>query len=620
MVRCLLAARWWLLGAFIVGAAIGLPTAKFAIKRSYTATAMLRFGGLPTIEGLGAPSDATQTLGGLLQGIFVEGSLREIGSRTGLEVPTYVLGTWIQAEADPAQVVRISATATEADEAARFANTVVQVFLERQTEAQRERIREAIGSIEERLTAAQAAVTAARTSYDTFRNRHGIADLTTEQETAIEQAAELRATRDRTASEIDALEARVEQLRRDLRSTPRTALASASVGASAEETERGRLQAELASARSSLSDDHPRVQALRQQIAALDERIRSGQAEKTRSATATASTQYMSLQAALSQSQADLEAARQRLEGLTRLAREAQQRVEQFSSIEGDASQLLAEVRVNEQLMQELQGRKARLEDALRNPDHGFQPMSEATPPELPEASKKKYIVAAAFPLGFLFIVLGVVLARELRGLKIRTAKEAAFWGRGPVVGTSTWPRVPDAIDDLVADLDDFVPTAAGKMLVVGLGEGAPELAMRFASRLSNDWVDTTVVGGSPFDEPDLRAPSLPPDAGGYGHHHAIALAGRTHHVDQLVAPELQVEAWEGADSGPALRRAARLADRVCVIVPANVTSALELKDVKTRLGRTRGVGYVLIDVADEYAEQDDRVGPVEAFWACVRE
>lgn len=623
VIRALLAGKWWILGAFVVGAAIGVPTAKFGVKHSFTATAMLRFQGLPTIEGLESSGDATQTLGGLLQAIYVEGALREIGERMGMEVPTYVLGTWIQAEADPAQVVRIRASAPDAEEAARFANTVVEVFLERQQAAQSARIREAIESSQLRITAAEAATAAARQAYDAFRNEHGIADLSMEQEAAIEQAAELRASRDRTASEISALEARIEQIRRDLRNTPRTAVGTSTVGASSEESERARLQAELTSARASLADDHPRVLALRQQISALDERIASGAAEKMRSSTSVASSQYVMLQGAQSQGQADLEAARQRLEGLTRLAAEAQTRVEQFSSIEGDASRLLAEVRVNEQILQELQARRARMEDALREPDHGFQTMGEALPPELPEPSKKKYLVAAGIPAGLLFVVLLFLVGRELKGLRLRTVNEVAFWGRGPVIGASSWPRVPDAIDDLVAGLDDFIPTATGRMLVVSVTPDQMELAFTFASRLNMDWADTTMVGGSPFDDDGVHAgrdfPSLPPSTESG---HTLALAGRGHtHLD--VAPggtRLEVEAWEASDFGPALRRAARLADRVCVVVPANTTSALQLKKFRDLLGRDRGVGFVVVGMDDEFLSRGDRVGPVEDFWSSTRE
>jgi len=77
--------------------------------------------------------------------------------------------------------------------------------------------------------------------------------------------------------------------------------------------------------------------------------------------------------------------------------------------------------------------------------------------------------------------------------------------------------------------------------------------------------------------------------------------------------------AWNGPLSGPVLRRAARLAHRVMVVVSSGI-SAIELARIQTRLGRAKGVGYVLVNVGDAYVDLQDRVGPVEEFWESVSE
>ena len=77
--------------------------------------------------------------------------------------------------------------------------------------------------------------------------------------------------------------------------------------------------------------------------------------------------------------------------------------------------------------------------------------------------------------------------------------------------------------------------------------------------------------------------------------------------------------AWNGPLTGPVLRRAARLAHRVMVVVSSG-SSVIDLVRVKTRLGRERGVGYVLVNVDDAYVEAEERVGPVEEFWRGERE
>jgi len=71
---------------------------------------------------------------------------------------------------------------------------------------------------------------------------------------------------------------------------------------------------------------------------------------------------------------------------------------------------------------------------------------------------------------------------------------------------------------------------------------------------------------------------------------------------------------WNGPLSGPVLRRAARLAHRVMVVVSSGI-SVIDLARIKTRLGRDDGVGYVLVNVRDAYVDLPDRVGSVEEFW-----
>jgi hypothetical protein len=72
--------------------------------------------------------------------------------------------------------------------------------------------------------------------------------------------------------------------------------------------------------------------------------------------------------------------------------------------------------------------------------------------------------------------------------------------------------------------------------------------------------------------------------------------------------------AWNGPLSGPLLRRAARLAHRVMVVVSSGI-SVVDLARVHMRLGREKGVGYVLVNVSDAYVDLHDRVGSVEEFW-----
>jgi hypothetical protein len=56
------------------------------------------------------------------------------------------------------------------------------------------------------------------------------------------------------------------------------------------------------------------------------------------------------------------------------------------------------------------------------------------------------------------------------------------------------------------------------------------------------------------------------------------------------------------------------------MVVVSSGMSVIDLTRVQTRLGRKKGVGYVLVNLSDRYVDLQDRVGPVEAFWEGLRE
>ena len=648
-VRVLLRAKWWLLGAVLLGLAIALPVAKFVMPNIYPADTMVKFESMPAID-----EDETArrrpALGALVQAIFVDDVISEVRRRVGLEGSLTDIRNQIVASADVQnETIKISTAADDPQKAAKFANTVAEVFLEHQVSSQRRWLEGELQRTEERLRAAKVDLDQARKAYDEFRREHGITDLTTEQEAQLTSATDLAAQRDMTRSEIAALEAQIAQLKRELANTPRMVVASAA-SHSPERDELARLQGELASAQATLSNDHPRVQALQHKVRTLRLRVNSGEASNVSTATMGTSGQFTAVQGALTDAQVKLEAAKERLTGLEELASEARARVTEFSSIEGDASQLLSTVKVKEQVVADLRAREARIEDLRRQPSSGFRQLDPATPPDRPVRNKNKWILAGGLPSALLLLVLGFLLWRELRGLKVYTAAELAYWGRGPVIGSTTWPRDPRAIDELIADMDDFAPEARGRMLVVGARPEETSLAYEIATRLADDWFATTLIGAPGYASPTDPGPAPygggPAPYGGpasYGEHAPYATPPPSGIDPMSAAPttgtslartaahsmvpfeegamEMSVEAWDGPVDGQGLRRAVRLADRVAVVVTSGSLSAFELSQIRTRIGRKGlGVGYILVGVPDVYSSLIDRAGPVEAFWKQARE
>jgi hypothetical protein len=154
-------------------------------------------------------------------------------------------------------------------------------------------------------------------------------------------------------------------------------------------------------------------------------------------------------------------------------------------------------------------------------------------------------------------------------------------------------------------------------------------LAQELARRMNHDWFVDGPIAVAPT--PAASAPQGPihvtpsPTSGPYpiggNQRQPAALAqpstALARRPVQLVRREqgARLEAWNGPSEGQALRRAARLADRVIVLVRSNGTTALALNGVRRRIGRENGVGYIVLGLSEELATLPDRIGDVAHFW-----
>ena len=303
---------------------------------------------------------------------------------------------------------------------------------------------------------------------------------------------------------------------------------------------------------------------------------------------------YRTLSEELRDAKAGLATLRERQKGISQLADEAQERVESFSGIEGEASALLAEVEVNEALVSRLHGSDAVLEDRLENPPSSFSVLDPGSVPELPVRNKMKLVVFGVMSVLGVIVGLMFVLWREFRGFRPQTPAEIAFWGFGPVLGATAWPADLQGLEELVAGLDDLAPDAKGELLIIGGTPSDAAYAKQLARRMSEDWF---VDRPAPHEQsaPHVRQESEPlrtpppsgpfPTSGPYPvdggsprpsvarAQPSTALARRP--VNLVRRREgLRLEAWDGPFEDQALRRAARLADRVVVLVRSDTMSA----------------------------------------------
>ncbi len=624
--RALLQNRFWLIGAGGLGLVFGLFCAKVLMGSSYETTVLLKYQG-DVQTGRQRPS--AYAIVPAADALHRQSVLREIREELGFEGNLTQLANWIAYATDHRTgTLRFSVSGETGEDAAEYARVVTKVFMAYHRDRQSQRIEAEIARTEKRILAAEDEAEKARQRYNEFREEHGIADLSTEQRSVVASAATLRASSEFAMSDIHALEAQVRSLEAQLAETPKTSFVSG--GSSPERAAYDRLRQELVSARATLSADHPRVQSLQHQVASLRSQLRAGgSASSVGEGLAGVNATYQFVEEHLREAKSNLAALRERQKGLSQMADRAQDRMEGFSDIEGEAAALLTDVTMNESLVGELRGAAAVLEDALRDPTSGFVVLDPGAVPEYPVKDKMKAVVFLAILLLSVTLALVVVLQREFRGLKLETPAEVAFWGKGPVLAATSWPNDPQGLDELVAGLDDVVPLASGKLLIIGASRAESPLARELAERVNDDWLideDGAAARGAPDITPYERPPlQTPPPSGPYPIGNAgtsstaLVRQPSTHPARSIRladhANHLQLEAWDGPYEGQALRRAARLADRIVVLVRSGAMSALRLNGIQKRVGRERGIGYIVVGLPNDLRTLPDRAGDVTAFW-----
>lgn len=611
LIRAMARRKWWIIVAIAVGGVLGALVAKFVIPRVYAASSQIVW----------EPKDRAPEARELrthVDSIKVQTNLTEIRRRTGVHATLFQLSQKLDVQYDAdSNLVTIYSTGDSPEEAAGLANTTVEVFMSQQRDLASARAKEHLHQVQQDKIAAETARDAARAEYDKFRQEHGIVDITTETQNMIEEAATLRA------------QAQIREERRTVRANGSAAI-----------SERLRQkQSELAEARVSLTDEHPKVQRLLAEIRTL-------QNQAAQAATASADTPPRPMAADAGAGPRPIQAVEDRLARL--------------SAVEGEASVLLSDVRVAEAHVNELNTEVAHAEDDVRSARADFRIVSPALPDQTPVKSFRRPIAIASPVLsGLLAIILILIL--ELRGFRVFTAEEISFWGRGPVVGTSTWPSGPHTLKALVEELGDVAPKAGGVTLVVPTSKEDELLSEAIAGRLQlythaiagpapsasgrpqdphvvdvrtqssrpvvRETLDATIV------DPQQPMVTPPPGAGANytppyspgrpGHGSALAVSPPVPYPARPqtggMALEAQFLPWKGALDGPQLRGAARQVDRVLVVIPAGKLSAPDLAAFRTQIGRDDGVGYVVVGMPEHLAHLADRSGPFEIFWLSQR-
>jgi hypothetical protein len=212
------------------------------------------------------------------------------------------------------------------------------------------------------------------------------------------------------------------------------------------------------------------------------------------------------------------------------------------------------------------------------------------TAPTIPAHPERRGQILIAFSMpfaGMLMAFLVLLLSPVLDG-KVYTAREAAFWSKLPVLASSAWPKSRDMFFPLVDEIGQEIARLYGVTLLVGATGAETPLAEELAS-----WLNDGVAASQRKWVSPVRPSSRGGEPGG----------------------KSSVHAWPGEVEGPAVRRAARLADRVIVLVTSGSLSTGNALNLRTRLGRSSGVGIVLLGLNTTLVRLPDQSGAVEQYW-----
>jgi uncharacterized protein involved in exopolysaccharide biosynthesis len=592
-----------------VGAILGLGAAALFVKPSYTARTTILW------EPSAAADPSDRSFLTQVDSVKLTSNLREVRRRLQSKVTLDDLKEKLNLLFDgQSHLVVLEGTDTTAKGAVQLANTTVSVFLDYQRSIGRDRGSEHLKQVDADILASQAHLKNAREAYDVFRHELGVADFEVELKLALQKVSDLKQQMELSGAEALTEEARQRSMALEAHRQPATTVAATSMS-NPDAIALANLQTQLASARSHLSSDHPEVLRLAAQVASLQTRLKTHPSMVQGSVNVTQNAQHVALEAGISQSKVSREAALERQQGYKRLLDESQARLAQLSAAQGRAQQLLSAIASEEAHKNELEALRVRTSDQVRNAAADFRVVTPATTPDKPNPSQRR-AVAVRFPLAAIVLALFGILGYELRGLRVHTAREAGFWANAAVIASSTWPREQTTLGALVDELSDAAPAVRGTTLVVGARVNEVPLAREIAYWLSHltGWSQRGVVGA---DEPLVAAAAAPPGptsvrvSPDLEQSASAALARRNGGGESLTI----AQAWDGPPHGPSLRRAARLADRVLVVVAAGTLSAAEVSQLRARLGRSSGIGLLLVGLNPDFVKLPDRVGEVERFW-----
>lgn len=545
---------------------LGIVVALTLAPRDYVARSVLVW------EPLVASSSPVRDLQTITSSVKILDNVEEVRRRLELtdRLDKVASRIHVNLASDDSNVVTISGEGDTAEESVRFTQTVTEVFLEARVRLARTRSEERLKARSEELEQLLKQLASARERLDQFRSRYQVLDFTLDRKLAIEEMALVRNEANKNRIEWDSVSMKANLLRSAVqKASPNLVLLENQV--QADKQKMAELSALLTARRASLSQEHPEVLGLQASVEALGQRPADAYTVTGRQIGA--NPEWLLLQEQLTNATVDQQAAEHKWQTYAKLQASLNERLLQLTAAEGEANLLLSDVQIAEQRISQLKAEQKLLEAEFRKPSSELRVLNAPVPPPWPAQSARRK-VALGFPLLAGLLAVLFFIGQEVRGFKLRTPSELAFWAKAPVLASSSWPTEPGELRNLVLDLAPQLERAVGTTLLVPL---APSRGSRAA-----EFVEA------------VRA-QLP----------ARASSGQD---GALVY-------WDNTDQIQTLRRVSRESQRVLVMVEADAHAPQELAGLRRWLGRNDGIGLLVIGLGPELAMLHDRIGDVPGFW-----
>ena len=553
--------RWVIAGACVLGAAAGVTSSKALVPPVFEAHSVIE------CDRCAGRDYGDRELATLQESVKLPRHLEMARQKFGLNATIENIGRDIDVNASmESRLIQITARAQSGELAAGITNVIVDEFLKTRFEIEKDKLEGRLRTLEVDRENARQAVVEARQLYDLFRKENNIADLPAERQAAIQEAARLRSESAVARSEHQAVLARARVLERAASKEPSTVVLPQRYD-SPDAQRLAVLKTDLTTARARFTADHPRVLALAAEVEMLERKI----AKSNGKVVTGPNPKWDIAQQTILQTTADQDAASMRESTYEQLAQSAAQAAARLSGIEGRASELLSNLQTAERHSAAIESDKKVAEDEARSPSTGLRILTAAQAPSTPIKSTRKIAALLGPILGCLATALLVALS-ELRGFRIHTASELAFWGQGPVLASSRWPTATNALDGLVSDIVSALRGVRGKTMLVGAGPREAALVHAVTDGIQKE----------------LR------------HEHEISQGS--------------IDALSQLDNAGALRRALRDVDRIIVCVEAGRHSGVALRALVSKIARPQQMAFVLLDVRADLASLPDLVGDGDAF------